>query len=58
MYAPRDYHTKSDKDKYHMISLISESNKIDTNELVYKIKTDSQTSETNLLPKARQGWEG
>ena len=32
-----------EKDKYHMISLNAESKKIDTNELIYKTETDSQT---------------
>ena len=39
MDGPRDYHTqwsKSDKDKYHMISLIYGTLKNDTNELIYK----------------------
>ena len=31
------------KDKYHMISLICEIFKNDTNELIYKTETDSQT---------------
>ena len=47
MDEPRDYHTKwskSDKDKYHMISHMQNLKKIyDTNELIYKTETDSQT---------------
>ena len=42
----RGYHTKwskSDKDKYHMISLICGILKNDTNELIYKTEIDSQT---------------
>ena len=38
-----DYHTKwskSEKHKYHMISLNVESKKSDTNELIYKIEID------------------
>ena len=46
MDGPRDYHTKwskSDKDKYHMTSLISGILKHDTNELIDKTEIDSQT---------------
>ena len=46
MDATRDYHIKqikSEKDKYHMISLICGIYKKDTNELTYKTETDSQT---------------
>ena len=47
MDGPTEYHTmwsKSDKDKYHMISLIRRIlKKNDTNELIYKTETDSQT---------------
>ena len=32
-----------EKDKYHMISLICRILKNDTNEIIYKTKTDSQT---------------
>ena len=42
----RDYHTKwgkSEKDKYHMISLTCGILKNDTNELIYKTETGSQT---------------
>ena len=39
--AIRDYHTKSEKDKYHMISLICD-NKNCTNDPIYKKETDSQ----------------
>ena len=45
MDGPRDDHTKwskSYKDKYHMISLIVESKKIDTNEIIYKTEIESQ----------------
>ena len=41
---PRDYHTKwnkPEKYKYHMISLICEIQKNDTNELIYKAEIDS-----------------
>ena len=40
--------SKSDKDKHYMISLICEIQKNDTNELIYKTETDSQTWETSL----------
>ena len=45
MVGPRDYHTKwskSGKDKYHMITHMWNL-KNDTNELIYKTETDSQT---------------
>ena len=33
--------------------------KYDTNELIYKTETVSQTKKTNLwLPKGKGGWEG
>ena len=47
MDGPRDYDTKcskSGKDKYHMISLICGIFKNDTNELIYKTETDSETN--------------
>ena len=51
--------SQKDKDKYHMISLICGIQKNDTNELIYKTETDSQTSKTNLwLPKGKGGREG
>ena len=40
--------SKSDKDKHYMISLICEIQKNDTNELIYKTETDSQTWEISL----------
>ena len=46
MDGHRDYHSKwsnSDKDKYHMISLICGILKKYTNELIYKTEIDSQT---------------
>ena len=50
----------TDTDKYHTISLICRIKEKDTNELIYKTETDSQTSKTNLwLPKQKgKGWEG
>ena len=60
--GPKDYHTKwnkKEKDRYHMISLICRIQKNDTNELIYKTKTDSQTLKTNLwLPKGKGREEG
>ena len=51
--------SQTEKDKYHMISLICGIQKNDTNELIYKTETDSQTSKTNLwLPKGKGGREG
>ena len=43
MNGPRDYHTESDKDKYHIIwyHLYVETKKNDTNKLIYKQKIDS-----------------
>ena len=42
-----------------MTSLICGIEKDDTNELIYKTETDSQTSKTNLwLPKGKGGEEG
>ena len=46
MDGPGDYHTKwsdSDKDKYHMISLICRIYKKLYSELIYKAGTDLQT---------------
>ena len=56
MDGPGDDHTKwsePDRDKYHMISLICGIlKKHGTDELIYKIETDSQTEIMNLqLPK-------
>ena len=44
MDGPRDRHiewSKSDKDKYHKISLVCGIPKNDVNELIYKIEKDS-----------------
>ena len=35
--------SQTEKDKYHMTSLKCEIKKKDTNELIYKAETDSQT---------------
>ena len=63
MDGPRDYHAKwcqTGKDKGNMRSLICGVWKNDTNGLIYKIETDSQTSKTNLwLPKGKgEGKDG
>ena len=48
--------SQTEKDKYHMVSLKVELKKNDTNELIYRTETDSQTSKTNLwLPKGKSG---
>ena len=47
MDGSRDYQTKRnkpEKDKYHMIQLICEIQKSDTNELIYKTEIDPQKS--------------
>ena len=48
--------SQKEKDKYHMISLISKWNlKYNTNEIIYEADTDSQTWKTNLqLPKGKE----
>ena len=53
MYGPRDYHTQTEKRKlsYDIIYL-----KNDTNELIYKTETDSQTEKIILwFPKGKGG---
>ena len=51
--------SQTEKDKYHIISLICGIQKNDTNELNYKLETDSQTLKTNLwLPKEKGRGEG
>ena len=64
MDGPRDYHTKWSKpDRERQISYITHmwNLKKDTNELIYKTETNSQTEKTNLwLPKGKGGginWE-
>ena len=48
--------SQKDKDKYLMISLICGILKNDTNELIHKTETGSQTQETNSwLPKGKEG---
>ena len=63
MDGPGDYHTKwskSEKEQQisYYIAYMWNLKKNDTNELIYKIETDSQTSKTNLwLPKGKGGGE-
>ena len=61
MDGPREYKNKCsqiEKDKYHMISLIVESES-NTNESIYKSETDSQTQETIFwLPKGEDTGAG
>ena len=46
--------SQTEKDKYHMVSLMWNLIKNDTNELIYKTETDSQISKSNLwLPKGK-----
>ena len=40
--------SQTEKDKYHMLSLIHGILKNNTNELIYKSKTNSQTEKTIL----------
>ena len=48
--------SQTEKDEYHMILFYVESKKIDTNKLIYRTETDSQTYKTNLqLPKGKGG---
>ena len=47
---------ETEKDKYHMTSLICGILKKGTNELTYKTETESQMQKTNLrLPKGKAG---
>ena len=57
MDGPRDYQikwSKSDKDKYHMISLICGNLKNDINELIYKTEIDSHRKQT-IVTKGDSG---
>ena len=51
---------KSDRERQISFDiLLVESKKKDTNEVIYKTETDSQTLKTNLwLPKGKCGGEG
>ena len=54
MDGPRDYHTMWSKSKTNIVCSHSYVNlkKHDTNELIYKTETNSETQKTNLrLPK-------
>ena len=51
--------SQREKDKYRMISLICWSlKKTDTNDLIYKTETDSQTQRMNLWLPGGKGGEG
>ena len=61
--GPRDYHTewsKSERERQIPYDIICIWNLIyDTNERIYKTKTDSETQKTNLcLPKEKRGSGG
>ena len=66
MDGPRNYHTKQNKSErerqipYHIAYMWNL--KYDTNELIYKAETDSQTQKTELwLPMGQgegEGWNG
>ena len=58
MERPRDYHSKwskSEKDKYHMISFICGVLKSDTNELIYKIETHRHRKQTYDYQRQKGG---
>ena len=48
--------SQTEKDKHHMISIICGLLKNDTNELIYKTETDSQTQRTDLWFPRRREW--
>ena len=55
---PRDYYTewsKSEKDKYPMVSLLCGILKNDRNELIYKMETDSENK--FMITKGERGVE-
>ena len=62
--GPGDYHTKQSKSERerqtpYAITYMQNLNKNDTNELIYKTETDSQTSKTKLwLPEGERWVEG
>ena len=62
MFGLIDYHTKwsqTEKDKYHMISLICGIKETNTNEFIYETETDPQAQKANLqLSKGEGGGEG
>ena len=47
--------SQAEKEKYHMISLICGTQKNDTNEIIYKTETDSQTQKNFWLTKGKEG---
>ena len=54
----RDYHTKSEKDKYHMISLICRiQGMAHVNLSIYKTETYSQTQIRPVVAKGNGGRE-
>ena len=58
MDGPRDYHTngtKSEKDRYHRISLTCGIKKNDKNELIYKTETDSNIEYEFMNSKSERG---
>ena len=58
MDGPRDYHTKwskSEREKYHMISLTCGIFKNDTNELIWKTETDSDIENKLMVTKWQRG---
>ena len=50
--------SQTKKDKYHMILLISRILKKDTNELIYRTETESQTWRMNLWLQGDAGKSG
>ena len=57
MDGPSDHHTrwnKSQKDKYHMISLLSGIHKNDTSELIYKTKRLSDIENKFIVTKGER----
>ena len=57
MDGPKDSHTKTEKDKYHITYMWNLILKNDTNELTYKTEKDSQILKSNL-PKEKHAEEG
>ena len=50
--------SQTEKDKYHMISLICGTKKNYINELIYKTEIDSDIKSNLWLPKGKGGGEG
>ena len=60
MDGPGDYHTKwskSEKDEYHMLSLLCRIFKNDTNELIYKTETLTDLENEFMVTRGKGGWE-